>query len=202
MEIEGYSVTYFDHIAAFEVPYHWTSVKGGSHMRFVDSLDIHTSMKHVWAPPLTEVQWHSDVIEIRDRITLHRTTWDCHTYIYQATRNLSPIYKIVTKAQGSCEIKHCVTTNRMRHVRHHWGKGENVIQNTWPSLHVSDGLGTRVCTPSFLPGLMFLLTLWTRENQCSLSGFYQSSVQTFWASVVCNNSGWSTWKSWLMLCTC
>ena len=28
VEIEGYSVTYFDCIAAFKVPYHWTSVTG------------------------------------------------------------------------------------------------------------------------------------------------------------------------------
>ena len=56
VEIEGYSVAYFDRIAAFKAPYRWTSIKGGAHMRFVDSLDIHASTKHVWAPPLTEVQ--------------------------------------------------------------------------------------------------------------------------------------------------
>ena len=47
VEIKGYSVVYFDHIAAFEVPYRRTSVKGGTHMRFVDSLDIHASTKRV-----------------------------------------------------------------------------------------------------------------------------------------------------------
>ena len=56
VEIEGYSVAYFDRIAAFEAPYRWTSVKGGTHMRFIDLLVIHASTKHVWAPPLTEVQ--------------------------------------------------------------------------------------------------------------------------------------------------
>ena len=56
VEIEGYSVAYFDHFTTFEVPYHWTSIKGGAHMSFVDSLDIHASTKHVQAPPLTEVQ--------------------------------------------------------------------------------------------------------------------------------------------------
>ena len=56
VEIEHYSVTYFDHIAAFKAPYHWTSVKGGAHMRFIGLSDIHASTKHVWAPPLTEVQ--------------------------------------------------------------------------------------------------------------------------------------------------
>ena len=50
VEIEGYSVVYFDRIAAFEAPYRWTSVKGGAHMRFVDSLDIHGSMKRAYEP--------------------------------------------------------------------------------------------------------------------------------------------------------
>ena len=50
VEIKGYSVAYFDHFAAFEEPYFWSSVKGGTDMRFVNLLDIHASM------PLTEVQ--------------------------------------------------------------------------------------------------------------------------------------------------
>ena len=37
VEIEGYSIAYFDHIAVFEAPYRWTSVKGGTHTRFVDA---------------------------------------------------------------------------------------------------------------------------------------------------------------------
>ena len=45
VEIEGYSVLYFDCIAAFEASYRWTSVKGGAHMHFLDLLDIHASMK-------------------------------------------------------------------------------------------------------------------------------------------------------------
>ena len=53
VEIEGYSVTYFDRIVAFEAPYRWTSAKGGAHMRSVDS---YASTKRVWAPPLAEVQ--------------------------------------------------------------------------------------------------------------------------------------------------
>ena len=56
VEIEGYSVAYFDRIAAFEVPYRWTFVKGGAHVHFVDSLDIHASSNSLWAPPLMEVQ--------------------------------------------------------------------------------------------------------------------------------------------------
>ena len=56
VEIEDDSVAYFDHIAAFKASYRWISIKGGAHMRFVDSLAIHASMKHVWGPALTEVQ--------------------------------------------------------------------------------------------------------------------------------------------------
>ena len=37
VEIEGYSVVYFDCNAAFEVPNRCTSVKGGAHTRFVDA---------------------------------------------------------------------------------------------------------------------------------------------------------------------
>ena len=56
VEIEGYSIAYFDRIAAFKALYRQTSVKGRARMRFVDSLDIHASTKHIWAPPLAEVQ--------------------------------------------------------------------------------------------------------------------------------------------------
>ena len=41
--------------AVQEALYRWTSVKGGAHTRFVNSLDIHASTKHIWAPPLTKV---------------------------------------------------------------------------------------------------------------------------------------------------
>ena len=47
------------HIVAFEVPYHWTSIKGGAHTCFIDVRISNKSTKHVWAPPLTEVQWYS-----------------------------------------------------------------------------------------------------------------------------------------------
>ena len=55
-EFEGYSVAYFDCIAALEVLYRWTSIKGGADMHFIDLLVIHASTKRVWAPPLREVQ--------------------------------------------------------------------------------------------------------------------------------------------------
>ena len=41
VEIEDYSVTYFDHIAAFEELYCRASVKGGTHMCFMDFIDVH-----------------------------------------------------------------------------------------------------------------------------------------------------------------
>ena len=56
VKLEDYSIVYFNHIAVLKEPYHWTSVKGGAHMLFIDLLDIHASTKHVRAPPLTQVQ--------------------------------------------------------------------------------------------------------------------------------------------------
>ena len=61
----------FNCIAAFEVLFRWTFIKGGADTRFVDSLDIHMSMKHVWAPPLTIRHFNcSNAIKIRDRKSL------------------------------------------------------------------------------------------------------------------------------------
>ena len=40
VEIKHYSVAYFDHITAFKVLYHSTSVKGGAHTHYVDLLGI------------------------------------------------------------------------------------------------------------------------------------------------------------------
>ena len=56
VEIEGYSVAYFDRIAVFEVLYRWTSIKGGAHTSFVDAWISNEFTKCI-ALPLTEVQW-------------------------------------------------------------------------------------------------------------------------------------------------
>ena len=53
-------------------------------MRFIDSLDIHTSTKHIIAPPLTggSVIWcfkYRNAIQIRDRITFDFYTGLPHT---------------------------------------------------------------------------------------------------------------------------
>ena len=56
VEIEDYSFAYFDRIAVFEGPYHWTSLKGRAHMCFVDAWITDKFTKHIWAPPLMEVQ--------------------------------------------------------------------------------------------------------------------------------------------------
>ena len=64
--MENYSVVYFKCITAFKVWYHWSSVEGGAHMHSVNSLDIHTSTKHIWAP---HVQRYN-VIEICDKLFL------------------------------------------------------------------------------------------------------------------------------------
>ena len=55
VEIKGYSVAYFDRITVFEVPFRWTSIKGGAHMCFEDAWTSNESMKSIWATPLTEV---------------------------------------------------------------------------------------------------------------------------------------------------
>ena len=82
VEIEGYSVAYFDCIAAFKAPYRWASGKGGDHMHFVDLLDIHASKKHVSAPPLTEVQrYGASNTVMRSKYAAQQpsiSTWDCH----------------------------------------------------------------------------------------------------------------------------
>ena len=36
VEIKDYSVVYYNRIATFEPPYHWTSVKDAAHMCFLD----------------------------------------------------------------------------------------------------------------------------------------------------------------------
>ena len=59
VDIEGYSIMYFDRIAAFETAYRWTSIMGGAHIDFIDSLDTHASTKHIWAPPLMEAHMSS-----------------------------------------------------------------------------------------------------------------------------------------------
>ena len=45
VEIEGYSVTYFDRIAVFNALYCWTSIRGGAHMHFEDVWISHKSTK-------------------------------------------------------------------------------------------------------------------------------------------------------------
>ena len=71
VKLEDYSIADFDNIPAFEAPYRWTSVKGGAHTCSVDSRISNNFLKHVWTPPLTEVQRfeHDDVLKIHTRIT-------------------------------------------------------------------------------------------------------------------------------------
>ena len=55
VEIEHYFVPYFNCITVFKALYHKTSVKGGAHMRWVNSWILTTFTQRVWVPPLTEV---------------------------------------------------------------------------------------------------------------------------------------------------
>ena len=72
--IKVFSVAYFDRIAVFKAPYRWTSIKGGAHMRFVDSLAIPSCIyKAHMSPALNGSSAirrfeHSDAIEIRNGI--------------------------------------------------------------------------------------------------------------------------------------
>ena len=72
VEIEGYSIAYFDCIAVFEPPYRLTS---RAHMHFVDN---YASMKHIRALNRSAAIRrfkHSNAIEMHDGIT-------CHIYIH------------------------------------------------------------------------------------------------------------------------
>ena len=77
VEIEGYSVAYLNYIAAFKVPYCWTSVKGGAHMRFIAAWISNKSAKCIWAPPLTEVQRYS-ASKAADRNMRWNNLWFLH----------------------------------------------------------------------------------------------------------------------------
>ena len=83
VEIEGYSVAYFDCIAAFEALYRWTFIKSGAHMHFVDSWCID---KGCMSPALnwSSARWHfkhSNVIEISDGITFDFYTGLPHHFL-------------------------------------------------------------------------------------------------------------------------
>ena len=92
VKIKGYSVAYFNHIAVFEAPLCCISVKGGAHMHPVDLLDIHASMKHIWALPLMEVQRYSASTQQSDRNMWQNNLWFLHrTVTYTSYMILVPI---------------------------------------------------------------------------------------------------------------
>ena len=51
VEIEGYSVVYFNRIAVLWVPYPWISIKGRVRTCSVDAWISNKSTKHIWALP-------------------------------------------------------------------------------------------------------------------------------------------------------
>ena len=71
--IENYSVVYFKCITAFKVRYHWSSVEGRAHMHFVNSLDIYTSAKHIWAPHVQQYNASNTVMRRNNLPFLHGT---------------------------------------------------------------------------------------------------------------------------------
>ena len=84
VEIEGYSIAYFDRIAAFEVPYRWTFVKDRAYMRFVDSRYscIYEARMNPALNTSSAIQRfkHSNAIEICDGITFDFYTGLPHMY--------------------------------------------------------------------------------------------------------------------------
>ena len=54
IEIEYYSIAYFERITEFDALQRWASAKGGTHMCYVNALMFDASIKHVWVPPLAE----------------------------------------------------------------------------------------------------------------------------------------------------
>ena len=94
-EIKDYSITYFDCVTTLVLPYHWAFVKGRTHTRFVDLLDI-THLQSVWALLLTEVQWHvhvrhfehSDAFKISSRIILDFYTGLSHFTQRRITKSI------------------------------------------------------------------------------------------------------------------
>ena len=90
VEIENYSVAYFNCITVFEVPYCWTSIKGGVHTCLVDAWLVNESTKCVWAPPLMKLSdtygalnTAMQYIEIRNGIYLNlRFLHGTATYVH------------------------------------------------------------------------------------------------------------------------
>ena len=79
---------YFDCHQNLRVVWKWDKIwewSGNGHMHFVDSLDIHAStcMKHVWPPPLTEVQWYGASNKAMDRnkgIVIVHSNWNTYCW--------------------------------------------------------------------------------------------------------------------------
>ena len=90
VEIKSYFVTYFNCIAGFEVPYRWTSVKGGTHVCFADAWISNESMKRMSsALNRSSAIWcfeGSNVIKIHNGITFN-STWDCHIQTLEDTHH-------------------------------------------------------------------------------------------------------------------
>ena len=87
-ETEGYSVAYFDHIAVFQAPYRWTSIKGRAHMCFIAAWIHKVHMSPALNGSSESAKWRfqsSNMIELHDGITfwflLHRTATYTNYYV-------------------------------------------------------------------------------------------------------------------------
>ena len=86
------------------------------HMHFVDSLDIHASMKHVWTLPLMEVQRYSA------SNTTMRLQWN-NTFDFYA--GLSHIFCDCSEIKHLCllrcvwaEVEHCGTLKQLYNIQY------------------------------------------------------------------------------------
>ena len=59
VEIEHYSIVYFECITEFDTLLRWASAEGRAHMRYVNSWLSDVPIKRIWTPPLAEAHHYS-----------------------------------------------------------------------------------------------------------------------------------------------
>ena len=108
IQLDGYSVAYFNCITTPEAPYCGTVIKGAAHMRFINIVDIYTSTKPVWVPTLTVVHFEcGDVIEI----------WDGIIFDFYARLSRYPITCWTIKLKDTVNMLHPSNLPWIQHVK-------------------------------------------------------------------------------------
>ena len=71
IEIDYYSIVYFECITKFDTLYRWASAKGGAYTCFIDASDINVFTRRIWVPPLAEAQrYRASNLVIRLKYTM------------------------------------------------------------------------------------------------------------------------------------